>query len=184
VRKTLRRLARLHSRRKPTMRRCYRPVSKVCDGEGTEVCKTVYESSCSTKYVEIKPGKFEVETACEKMPVEICGAGCSFQEGTEECHDKVVTSIVEIPEEVCELNPQKTCRFATKLLPKLEPVQECTEVIKGTCHLGFSKPKPAKKPLTTKWCLNESDLDTPEDKTSNKQVEVVPSSDEIRNRDE
>ena len=156
----------------------------MCERQGLEVCKTVYESSCSTKYVEKQPGKFVADTVCEKLPVEICGAGCSFQEGTEECHDKVVTSVVEIPEEVCDLNPQKTCRFTTKLVPKLEPVQECTKVTKETCQLGFSKPKQIKKPLTTKWCLNESDLDTPEANRSKKQVNGVPSSDEISIKDE
>ena len=32
-----------------TVRKCYRPVEKVCSGEGPEVCRTVYEASCSTK---------------------------------------------------------------------------------------------------------------------------------------
>ena len=140
-----------------TIRKCYRPVSKVCEGKGPEICQTVFESSCSTKYVELQPGKFGANTDCEKLPLEICGPGCTFEQGTEECHDKVVTSVVETPEEVCDLNPQKTCRFTTKLVPKLEPVEECTVVTKETCQLMFSKPKPSKKPLTTKWCLDESD---------------------------
>ena len=37
--------------------------------------------------------------------------------------------------EICDLNPQKTCRFVTKLVPKLEPVRECTVVPKETCRL-------------------------------------------------
>merc|ERR1719234_1168003 len=41
-----------------TVRKCYRPVEKVCNGQGPEECRTVYESSCSTKYVEKQPGKF------------------------------------------------------------------------------------------------------------------------------
>jgi hypothetical protein len=28
------------------------------------------------------------------------------QEGPEECHDKVVASLVDVPEEACDLNPQ------------------------------------------------------------------------------
>ena len=32
-----------------TVRKCYRPVEKVCSGEGPEICRTVYEASCSTK---------------------------------------------------------------------------------------------------------------------------------------
>ena len=62
------------------MKKCYKPVEKVCNGQGPEECRTVYESSCSTKYVEKQPGKFVGDTACEKLPVEICGAGCVIQE--------------------------------------------------------------------------------------------------------
>lgn len=90
-----------------TVKKCYKPTEKVCDGTGPEECRTVYESSCSTKYVEKQPGKFVGDTKCEKLPVEICGAGCVFQEGAEECHDKVIASLVDVPEEVCDLNPQK-----------------------------------------------------------------------------
>merc|ERR1712001_782517 len=31
---------------------------EVCEGQGPEECRTVYESSCTTKYVEKQPGKF------------------------------------------------------------------------------------------------------------------------------
>ena len=137
-----------------TVNKCYRPVEKVCNGQGEEVCQTVYESSCTTKYVEKQPGKFVGDTACEKLPVEICGAGCTFEEGEKECHEKVLTSLVDVPEEVCDLNPQKTCRFVTKLVPRLSPKHECTIVPKETCILKFTQPKQVEKPLQTKWCLD------------------------------
>jgi len=137
-----------------TVRKCYRPVEKVCNGQGPEECRTVYESSCTTKYVEKQPGKFVGDTACEKLPVEICGAGCVFEEGAEECHDKTVTSLVDVPEEVCDLNPQKTCRFITKLVPKLKPEHQCTIVPKETCTLKFAQPRQVPKPLATRWCLD------------------------------
>jgi len=134
--------------------KCYRPVEKECNGQGEEVCQTVYESSCTTKYVEKQPGKFVGDTACEKLPVEICGAGCVFVEGDEECHEKVITSLVDVPEEVCDLNPQKLCKFVTKLVPSLSPKHECTIVPKETCHLKFTQPKQVDKPLQTRWCLD------------------------------
>jgi len=137
-----------------TVKKCYKPVEKVCNGQGEEECRTVYESSCSTKYVEKQPGKFVGDTACEKLPIEICGAGCTFEEGEEECHDKVIVSLVDVPEEVCDLNPQKTCRFVTKLVPKLKPEHQCTIVPKETCTLKFTQPKQVDKPLLTKWCLD------------------------------
>ena len=137
-----------------TVQKCYTPVEKVCNGQGPEECKTVYETSCSTKYVEKQPGKFVGDTKCEKLPTELCGAGCSYQEAARECHDKVVVSVVDVPEEVCDLNPQKTCRYATKLLPQLRPKHECTIVPKETCQLRFTSPRPVKKMLMTKWCLD------------------------------
>merc|ERR1711874_139737 len=137
-----------------TVKKCYKPVEKVCNGQGEEECRTVYESSCSTKYVEKSPGKFVGDTSCEKLPVEICGAGCTFEEGEEECHDKVIVSLVDVPEEVCDLNPQKTCRFITKLVPKLKPEHQCTIVPKETCTLRFTQPQQVPKPLLTRWCLD------------------------------
>ena len=137
-----------------TVRKCYKPVEKVCNGQGPDVCQTIYESSCSTKYIEKQPGKFVGDTGCEKLPVEICGAGCTFDEGLEECHNKVVTSVFDVPEEQCDLNPQKICRFITKLVPKLSPKHECTIVPRETCIIKFSQPRRVEKPLLTRWCLD------------------------------
>merc|ERR1719275_187511 len=137
-----------------TVRKCYKPTEKVCNGQGPEECRTVYESSCTTKYVEKSPGKFVGDTGCEKLPVEICGAGCTFEEGPEECHEKVIASLVDVPEEQCDLNPQKTCRLQTKLVPKLQPKHECTMVPREVCVLKFTQPKLVPKPLMTKWCLD------------------------------
>merc|ERR1711976_404282 len=127
-----------------TVRKCYKPIEKVCNGQGKEICQTVYESSCSTKYGE-------------KLPVEICGAGCTLEEGEEECHDKVIASLVDVPEEVCDLNPQKTCRYVTKLVPSLSPEHQCTIVPKETCVLKFSQPELVPEPLLTKWCLDPTE---------------------------
>jgi len=139
-----------------TVKKCYTPLIKECNGQGPEECRTVYESSCTTKYIEKQPGKFVGDTACEKLPVEICGAGCVLADGEEECHDKVLTSLVDVPEEVCDLNPQKTCRYITKLVPKLKPEHQCTIVPKETCTLKFSQPKQVPVPLQTKWCLDDT----------------------------
>ena len=138
------------------VKKCYRPMEKICNGQGPTECRTVYESSCSTRYIEKRPGKFVGDTKCEKLPIEICGAGCTSRAGAEECHDKEVTSLIDVPEEVCDLNPQKTCRFQTKLVPSLKPTHECTIVPQEVCNLKFSDPKVVSKPLTTKWCLDDS----------------------------
>ena len=77
-----------------------------------------------------------------------------MEEGPEECHDKTVTTLIDIPEEVCDLNPQKTCQFQTRLVPKLKPNHECTIIPQETCALKFSSPALVNKPLLTKWCLD------------------------------
>ena len=84
-------------------------------------------------------------------------AGCHLKPGPEECNDKTIVSVVEVPEEVCDLNPVKTCRFATKLVPHLSPVHECTRVPKELCVLKFSPPRQVQKPLLTKWCLDPTE---------------------------
>ena len=99
-------------------------------------------------------GKFVGDTSCEKLPIEICGAGCVTEEGPEECHEKTITSLIDVPEEVCDLNPQKTCKFQTKLVPKLKPAHECTIIPREVCNLKFSQPQEVEKPLKTKWCLD------------------------------
>jgi hypothetical protein len=97
---------------KEIVQKCYTPVNKVCDGNGPETCRTVYETSCTTKYVDKQNGTKHVgNTSCEKIPVKICGPGCSTIEGDEECHDKEIDSVISVPEEVCDLNPHKVCRL-------------------------------------------------------------------------
>ena len=76
------------------------------------------------------------------------------EEGPEECHEKTITSLIDVPEEVCDLNPQKTCKFQTKLVPKLKPAHECTIIPREVCNLKFSQPQEVEKPLKTKWCLD------------------------------
>lgn len=142
------------------MKKCYRPQQKVCNGQGSEECRTVYESSCSTKYVQKGYGQFVGDTKCEKLPIEICGRGCITQEGPEECHEKSVDTLVDVPEESCDLNPQKTCRLKTKLVPSLKPSKECTNVPQESCNLKFSNPKRVQKPLKTEWCLDEESAQT------------------------
>ncbi len=140
-----------------TVKKCYRPLIKNCNGQGPEECRTIYESSCTTRYIEKQPGKFVGDTKCEKLPVEICGAGCTTDEGPEECHDKTITSLLDVPEEVCDLNPQKTCRLQTKLVPSLKPEHECTTIPQEVCNLKFSQPQQVDKPLVSRWCLDPTE---------------------------
>ena len=79
--------------------------------------------------------------------------GCVSQEGPEECHDKQVVTLVDVPEETCDLKPQKTCRLVTKLAwPSRRLKQECTTV---PCTLKFTQPKRVEKSLQTEYCRDE-----------------------------
>ena len=60
-----------------------------------------------TRHTKI-PG--QLDTKCEKLPVNICGAGCSTREGPEECREEEVDTVVEVPMEHCDLSPRKTCQ--------------------------------------------------------------------------
>ena len=69
---------------------------------------------------------------------------------------------MDVPEESCDLNPQKTCRLVTKLVPNLEPKQECTTVPQETCSLRLTSPAVQRTPLRTEWCLDETVDRTPD----------------------
>ena len=140
-----------------TVRKCYKPQQKVCDGTGEEECRTVYETACTTKYIKNGPGKFVGDTKCEKLPLIICGKGCVIKQGPEECHDKQIDTLVDIPEETCDLNPMKICKPVTKLVPSLKPKEECATVLIEICNLDYSESKVKMVPLRTEWCMDEEE---------------------------
>ena len=143
-----------------TVMRCMTPLETVCNGQGPEECKTVTQSSCTTRYKEHSPGQFVADTKCEKIPREVCGLGCIVEEAPEECHEKIVNILVDVPEEVCDLTPQETCQLVTKLVPSLRPTKECTTVPKEVCTLRFTQPRIVQKPLRTVWCQEGTEEDT------------------------
>ena len=57
----------------------------------------------------------------------------SCVQGSEECYDKVQTIVQDKPTEECTIEPQRTCRHVTKLVPKLTPTEECVDVPKEIC---------------------------------------------------
>jgi len=102
--------------------------------------------------------KHTPHTQCEKKPRELCGDGkCIPTPGPEQCHDKKETVVTEVPEETCTLEPQKTCKFVTKLVPLLKPVEECVDIPKEVCSRSRGNPRPVKKPVVKKWCYVPSE---------------------------
>ena len=55
------------------------------------------------------------------------------------------------------LEPQRTCKHVTKLVPKLEPVEECVDVPKEVCTRSRTNPRKVKKPVVKKWCYVPSE---------------------------
>jgi len=173
---------------------CHTPL--VCEGEGPEECKTVYESFCETSYhihdveddvvdcktvydekcepvsqgytteekctkwprqecttSKVRVQKPSPQTKCEKKPRQLCGpSGCELKPGPEECFDRTETVVQEVPEETCNLEPQKSCKFVTKLVPLLKPTEECVDIPKEVCSRSRTNPRPVKKPVVKKWC--------------------------------
>ena len=102
--------------------------------------------------------KYTPITACTKEPRELCApAGCGFKEGQEECFEKVQTVVQDAPKEQCTLEPQRTCKHVTKLVPKLEPTEECVDVPKEVCTRSRTNPRKVKKPVVKKWCYIPSE---------------------------
>ena len=82
-------------------------------------------SSVSKKQVK----KYTPISGCTKKPRELCApTGCGLKQGTEEYYDRVRTVVQDAPNEQCTLEPQRTCKHVIKMLPKLEPTEECVGV--------------------------------------------------------
>jgi len=102
--------------------------------------------------------KYSPETDCRKVPRDLCGpSGCVLQPGPEECFDKKETVITEVPEETCNLEPQKSCKHVTKLVPLLKPAEECVDIPKEVCSRSRTNPRKIQKPVVKKWCYVPTD---------------------------
>ena len=61
------------------------------------------------------------------------------------------------PKEQCTLEPLRTCKHVTKLVPKLEPTEEGVDVPKEVCTRSRTNPRKVKKPVVKKWCYVPSE---------------------------
>merc|ERR1711983_256855 len=119
-------------------------------------CTKWHREVCNVRKQRVK--KYTPITGCTKEPREICApAGCGFKEGEEQCYDKTQTIVQDAPKEECTLEPQRTCAHVTKLVPKLEPTEECVDVPKEVCTRSRTNPRPVKKPVVKKWCYIPSE---------------------------
>ena len=58
------------------------------------------------------------------------------------------------PVEECDLEPQKTCRHVTKLVPYLRAVEECVDVPQEVCGVSRVDPVKKKRPSIQWWCVD------------------------------
>ena len=135
---------------------CRTEVEEKCEDETSGYttntrCSKWPREVCSVSKKQVK--KYTPITGCTKEPRELCApAGCGFKQGAEECYDKQQTIVQDAPKEQCSLEPQRTCKHVTKLVPKLTPTEECVDVPKEVCTRSRTNPRPVKKPVIKKWC--------------------------------
>jgi len=124
----------------------------VTQGYTTEKkCTKWPKQVCTNEKKNVK--KYSPVTECKKVPRELCGpSGCDLKPGPEECFDKKETVVSEVPEETCNLEPQKQCKHVTKLVPLLKPAEECVDIPKEVCSRSRTNPRKVQKPVVKKWC--------------------------------
>merc|ERR1712168_1325765 len=124
----------------------------VTQGYTTEKkCTKWPKQACKSEKKNVK--KYSPETECTKVPKELCGpSGCELVPGPEECFPKKETVVSEVPEETCNLEPQKSCKRVTKLVPLLKPAEECVDIPKEVCARSRTNPRKVQKPVVKKWC--------------------------------
>merc|ERR1711962_1358577 len=92
---------------------CKHSYSQKCEdvtqGYTTEKkCTKWPKQVCTSAKANVK--KYSPETECKKVPKELCGpSGCELKPGPEECFPRTETVVTEVPEETCNLEPQKEC---------------------------------------------------------------------------
>ena len=77
------------------------------------------------------------------------------------------------PVEECDLEPQKTCRHVTKLVPYLRAVEECVDVPQEVCGVSRVDPVKKKRPSIQWWCV-DPEQSVPAVSTADKDPEQPP----------
>jgi hypothetical protein len=91
------------------------------------ICVDLLETKFSTRYQrkisESGEEKHVGQTTCRNIPLTLCGEKhCEYVGGPEECYDKTVVVVNDVPEESCDLVPQQTCKGVYRLVPYLKPI--------------------------------------------------------------
>merc|ERR1711936_544976 len=144
------------------------PLCKTVEEEKCEEVKEGYTTSlkcdkwprevCTLEKQQVK--KYTPDTSCTKIPKQLCAPqSCNIVEGPVQCRDKVQTVVVDNPIEECDMEPIRTCKHVTKLVPRLVATQYCVDVPKEICARSKINPRRIRKPAIQKWCytIDEGD---------------------------
>jgi len=134
-------------------------------------CEEWPVQKCTLEKRKVK--KVHPETACNKIPKEVCAPNnCAMREGEEVCRDENRVQMQNVPEEECDIQPEEQCHMEATLVPRLVPKPNCVKVPKEVC-VNTVQPRVVKKPIIKEWCYRPSDLaQTP--------GVTVPTPDEVR----
>lgn len=122
-----------------------------------EKCEEWPVQKCTLEKRSVK--KVHPETACRKIPREVCAPNnCALTPGEEVCRDESRMQMQNVPEEDCDLQPEETCHMEAVLVPRLVPKPNCVKVPKEICVNSKTNPRVVKKPVIKEWCYRPSDL--------------------------
>ncbi len=60
--------------------------------------------------------------------------------------------VQEVPEEECNLVPQRSCRDEVQIVPSLVPEEKCIDVPKEVCVMARVNPTKVLRPVVKRWC--------------------------------
>merc|ERR1711872_85607 len=120
---------------------CFINYEKIAFNETVQVCRTPLVKDCDVQGPEICRTEYESE--------------CWTKQEEHDVQDDVV-ECETVQDEKCDDETSGYTTF-TKLVPKLEPDEECVDVPKEVCTRSKTNPRKVKKPVVKKWCYVPSE---------------------------
>ena len=65
---------------------------------------------------------------------------------------RTIYFLYQVPQESCNLEPQRACKHVTKLVPVLKAAEECVDIPKEVCSRSRTNPRKERIPVLKKWC--------------------------------
>ena len=78
--------------------------------------------------------------------------------------------------ETCDLTPTRHCKNISQMVAALAPVSHCADFPRKICSFGFADQRLSEKPLVTKWCYHDSDIEVQSSKL------VSPTTSDLNNK--